>query len=104
MDIVETFDSNGNFHSYSDRPARLFEHGDKMWYHHGLLHRTQGPARIFVNPFNAVEEFWILGKRYTEKDFRIKLNLGTFKEEVDQKKEALIKVYDTSGDFDERKI
>ena len=104
MNIVETLDPNGNFHSYSDRPARLFEHGDRMWYHHGLLHRTQGPARIFVNPFNAVEEFWILGKRYTKKDFRRKLNLGTFKAEVDQKKEALIKVYDTSGDFDERKI
>ncbi len=103
MTVTETLDPNGNFHSYSDRPARLFEHGDRMWYHHGLLHRTQGPARIFVNPFNAVEEFWILGKRYTKKDFRRKLNLGTFKAEVDQK-EALIKVYDTSGDFDERKI
>ncbi len=104
MTVTETLDPNGNFHSYSDRPARLFEHGDRMWYHHGLLHRTQGPARIFVNPFNAVEEFWILGKRYTKKDFRRKLNLGTGIANIDQKKEALIKVYDTSGDFDERKI
>ncbi len=39
-------DSNGLPHSEDDQPAITKPHGEKIYYHHGVVHRDFGPAHI----------------------------------------------------------
>lgn len=42
--IKHTKDQYGQHHSYNDEPAVEYKRGDKIWYHHGKIHRITGPA------------------------------------------------------------
>jgi 2',3'-cyclic-nucleotide 2'-phosphodiesterase (5'-nucleotidase family) len=42
-----TVDDAGELHSFNDEPAVVREDGmDLMWFEHGVLHRSKGPALI----------------------------------------------------------
>lgn len=46
---VTYVDQNGNYHR-DDGPAIIqAANGNKLWYHHGRLHRTDGPAIEYGN-------------------------------------------------------
>ena len=53
-------------------PAVEFANGGKFWYKNDQLHRTDGPA---VNYSYGLKEWHIHGEKYTENEFKIKINL-----------------------------
>ena len=50
----------------TDGPAVIWVNGVKDWYLHGRFHRTAGPAR--ESPF-GLDEWWINGEQLTEEEF-----------------------------------
>lgn len=42
-------DSNGLPHSENDQPAITRPGGEKIYYHHGVVHRDLGPAHIHAD-------------------------------------------------------
>lgn len=59
-DRVETYNANGQLHSFNDYPAIKFHSGEHHWYNAGKLHRANGklPAIIAAN---GVQKFYING-------------------------------------------
>ena len=66
--ILETFDESGQFHSYDDEPA-LITVAYSKWFHHGRLHRLDGPA---IEYFDGKKE-WVIDNHfcYNKREFQI---------------------------------
>jgi len=45
----ETKNNRGELHSFDDKPAVVYDNGDKWWYKEGKLHRVGGPAVDWTN-------------------------------------------------------
>ena len=62
-DAIIYIDANGDYHRIGE-PAMIYKNGTKLWYYHGILHRTDGPAEI-VRPSDTssgYQAWWIHGK------------------------------------------
>ena len=66
---------DGMFHSTNDEPAITMVNGDKHWYKHGVQHRENKPAIIFVD---KPCEYYYNGERIKLEDY-----LGQVKKGVD---------------------
>lgn len=84
LDFTGTYcDLNGNiytyvegmFHSINDEPSIIMVNGDKHWYKHGVQHRENKPAIIFVD---KPCEYYYNGERIKLEDY-----LGQVKKGVD---------------------
>lgn len=65
MKTNETFDENGNRHSYNDEPAYFEENFTQLWYNHGVLHREKDfPAKVLKN--SKTLEWYSNGVRHRE--------------------------------------
>jgi len=63
---------NGNLHR-EDGPAVEYSNGDSgynAWYINGELHREDGPA---IEYSNGTKKWFINGVKYTESEFKIKI-------------------------------
>jgi hypothetical protein len=61
-----TYDENGQFHSYNDRPSHIHIDETKEWHFHGLLHRENDlPAVEYDSGYKAWYKF---GKRHRDND------------------------------------
>ena len=61
---------NDQYHR-TDGPAIEFSNGDKFWYCNNKLHRVDGPAVVYSH---GNKSWYIHGQKYSEKDFKIKIN------------------------------
>ena len=79
----ETYNKNGNLHSYNDKPAYIkydvnsFYKNKKFlpilfasWYSNGYMHRKIYPADIYYESNGKkLEDYYLFGKYFDENDF-----------------------------------
>lgn len=64
----QVLDKTGKLHNLTG-PALRYENGSESWFKHGVYHRIDGPAVIYVDS-PELNQYWIDGVRYTLDDFR----------------------------------
>jgi len=47
-DRIEIYNDKDELHSFNNKPAILFDNGNKYWYKNDKIHRDDGPARISI--------------------------------------------------------
>ena len=76
-------------------PAAEYPSGTKFWYFHGNRHRLDGPAVEWYG--GEFKEWWVYGKRLTEKEFNDRYNSCSGKiAEIDGKKYKLTPIVRSS--------
>lgn len=66
----ETWLVNCQRHREGDLPAVTYN-GDKFWYKHDKLHRTNGPA---IERTDGIKEWFLDGKGMTEREHTLAMN------------------------------
>lgn len=59
--MIRKTDSSGKLHC-DDGPAVTHDDGSFVYYHHGVIHRGDGPAVRLVFADRVEEQFWFGGK------------------------------------------
>ena len=74
-----TVDENNFLHSFDNNPATFYLGIDNdVYYSHGFLHNINGPT---VGGY-FVDEYWIMGKKLSKKEWELEVNRLNFLKEI----------------------
>jgi len=67
-----TFNGGQFHHSYNGKPSIKYKVGTRKWFHHGLLHRLDGPA---IHYAEGIKEYFIKGNKFTEQEWKKRISV-----------------------------